>query len=163
MKHDGGDWQPAKNALRALALNARDKYLIDVALAKQDVRMTQARTSCGRASSLHARQGEVHDRRERGRRTCGRTSTRAATLLADACCGAEPFDQAFREFAKKLYPDKKLEVIPTDDLLYSEKLNGEAITTLRCRTEKADGSRRRRRSRTCRRCWRASRSTAGGR
>src|SRR5205807_2627514 len=37
VKHDGGDWQPAKNAMRNLALNARDKYLIDVALAKKDV------------------------------------------------------------------------------------------------------------------------------
>jgi hypothetical protein len=63
-----------------------------------------------------------------------------ATLLADACCGAEPFDEAFREFAKKLYPDRKLEVIPADDFLYSEKLNGEAITRLRCRTAKPDGS-----------------------
>jgi hypothetical protein len=63
-----------------------------------------------------------------------------ATLLADACCGAESFDKAFRDFAKKLYPDKKLEVIPADDLLYSEKLNGQAITRLRCRTAKADGS-----------------------
>jgi hypothetical protein len=63
----------------------------------------------------------------------------AGLLLADACCGAEPFDQAFREFAKKLYPDKSLEVIPADDFLYSEKLNGEAITRLRCRTEKAGG------------------------
>src|SRR5207248_9399517 len=63
-----------------------------------------------------------------------------ATLLANACCGAQPFDEAFREFVKKLYPDKKLEVIPADDFLYSEKLNGEAITKLRCRTAKADGS-----------------------
>ena len=60
--------------------------------------------------------------------------------MADACCGAESFDQAFREFARKLYPDQKLEVIPADDLLYSEKLNGEAITRLRCRTARADGS-----------------------
>ena len=63
-----------------------------------------------------------------------------ATLFSDACCGAEAFDTAFREFAKKLYPDKKLEVIPANDFLYSEKLNGEAITRFRCRTAKADGS-----------------------
>ena len=63
-----------------------------------------------------------------------------ATLLADACCGAAPFDEAFREFARKLYPDAKLEPIPTDDILFSEKLNGNgmAITTVRCRTETAD-------------------------
>jgi hypothetical protein len=60
-------------------------------------------------------------------------------LFADACCGSEKFDTAFREFTRKMFPDKKLEVIPEDDFLYSEKLNGEAITQLRCRLEKENG------------------------
>lgn len=140
VKHDGGDWQPAKNALRALALNARDKYLIDVALAKREVRMAVANElwTGGKFVYMHGK----------GKFTTEETEVQnmkahldaGATLLADACCGAEPFDQAFREFAKKLYPDHKLEPIPTDDFLYSEKLNGEAITRVRCRMEKADKS-----------------------
>jgi len=39
-----------------------------------------------------------------------------------------------------LFPDKKLEVIAENDFLYSDKLNGESITDLRCRVAKADGS-----------------------
>jgi len=34
-----------------------------------------------------------------------------AVLFADACCGSKEFDRSFREFAKKLYPDRKLEPI----------------------------------------------------
>ena len=137
VRHDGGDWQPAKNALRALAVNARDKYLIDVALAKQDVRMTNpGELWAHKFVYMHGKGKFTTDEAEvqnmRAHLDAG------ATLLADACCGAEPFDQAFREFARKLYPDGKLEVIPADDLLYSEKLNGTAITTLRCRTETTD-------------------------
>jgi hypothetical protein len=138
VRHDGGDWQPAKNALRALALNARDKYLIDVSLAKQVVRM-------GKPEELWPHKFVyMHGKGKFTTEEAEVQNMRAhldlgATLLADACCGAEPFDQAFREFAKKLYPDKSLEVIPADDFLYSEKLNGEAITRLRCRTEKAGG------------------------
>ncbi|HKB01184.1 MAG TPA: DUF4159 domain-containing protein [Gemmataceae bacterium] len=147
VRHDGGDWQPAKNALRALAVNARDKYLLDVSLAKQVVRMGgELKPGEGKRPEvwgykfvyMHGKQKFTTEEQEvqnmRVHLDMG------ATLLADACCGAEPFDQAFREFARKLYPDKKLEVIPADDFLYSEKLNGEAITRLRCRTAKPDGT-----------------------
>ena len=58
-------------------------------------------------------------------------------LLGDACCGSREFDTAFRDFVKELYPDKKLERIPLDDELFGEKINGRAITTVRCRTGEA--------------------------
>ena len=57
-------------------------------------------------------------------------------LLADACCGSEAFDTAFRKFATQLFPDAKLEAVPTDDPLYSEKLNRVKIDTVE-RREKA--------------------------
>lgn len=140
IKHDGGDYQPAKNALRALALNVRDKYLIDVALAKRDVRMAKKEELWsskflymhGKGKFTTNDVGEIDNLRA--------NLDLGATLLADACCGSDTFDQAFREFVKNLYPDKKLETIPASDVLYSEKLNGEAITQVRCRTAKADGS-----------------------
>jgi len=139
VKHDGGDWQPAKNALRALALNARDKHLIDVALAKKEVRMGfQKELWATKFLYMHGKGAFTTE--ENDVKNMQAHLDMGGTLLADACCGAKSFDTAFREFAKKLYPDKKLEVIPADDSLYSEKLNGEAITRLRCRTEKADGT-----------------------
>jgi len=59
-------------------------------------------------------------------------------LLADAACGKKEFDESFRELMKKMFPDQKLELIPPDDDLYSEKLNGVAVRTVK-RKEKADG------------------------
>jgi len=44
---------------------------------------------------------------------------RGGFLLADACCGRIEFDISFREFAEKLYPDRKLEKIPLTDPLFS--------------------------------------------
>src|SRR5581483_3156583 len=61
-------------------------------------------------------------------------------LLADACCGKKAFDTAFRAFANNLFPGKKLEPIPLTDDLFGKELNGEPITTVRCRTERPDGS-----------------------
>jgi Domain of unknown function (DUF4159) len=139
VRHDGGDWQPAKNALRSLALNARDKYLIDVSLAKVDVRMSRKEELWSSKFLYMHGKGKFTTEEDETKYMRAHLEV-GGTLLADACCGAEPFDRAFREFAKKLYPDKPLEVIPTDDLLYSEKLNGTAITTLRCRTAKVDGT-----------------------
>src|SRR5437660_7368539 len=41
-------------------------------------------------------------------------------LLADACCGDEAFDKAFRAFMQVLFPKQKLEQVPLSDLLFSE-------------------------------------------
>ena len=60
-------------------------------------------------------------------------------LFADACCGKPEFDAAFRAMVAKMFPDQKLEVIPATDDLYSAKLNGAALTSVR-RREKADAS-----------------------
>ena len=138
VRHDGGDWQPAKNALRALALNARDKYLLDVSLAKQDVPMTQKRLWQYKFVYMHGKAAFTTDETEienmKAHLEVG------GTLLADACCGSEKFDASFREFMKKAFPNQKLQVIPENDFLYGSELNGETIASVRCRTEKADGS-----------------------
>jgi len=58
-------------------------------------------------------------------------------LFADSCCGKPEFDAAFRAMVGKMFPDQKLEVIPATDDLYSAKLNGVAVTSVK-RREKAD-------------------------
>ena len=44
------------------------------------------------------------------------------TLFADAACGSPAFDAAFRRFVAELVPDNKLEPIPRDDELYTNKV-----------------------------------------
>lgn len=140
IKHDAGrDYQPAKNALRALALNVRDKYLVDVSLAKKDVSLAKEKELWPhKFVYMHGKGKFTSEENEvmnlRAHLDLG------GVLLADACCGSDSFDEAFREFARKLFPEQKLETIPADDFLYSEKLNGEPISRLRCRTAKRDGS-----------------------
>jgi hypothetical protein len=64
-------------------------------------------------------------------------------LFADACCGARAFDTSFRKEIGDLWKGKtkdkdkepKLEDIPLTDELFSKKLNGEAITKVKCRRE----------------------------
>ncbi len=138
VKHDGGDWQPAPRAIRSLASYMRDKYKLDVALNKQDLSLNSPKLFDYKFLYMHGRTRFTMDANElENLRSHFETG---GMLFADACCGKKEFDEAFRDMVKKLYPDKKLEIIPEDDLLYSEKLTGEAIRMVRCRTEKEDGS-----------------------
>lgn len=137
LKHDG-DSEPAPAAMRNLAVHLRDHFRLDVSLKKQVVRMSDADLMQHKIMYMHGRRAftteDDHIKHVRANINTG------GTLFADACCGAKEFDAGFRAFATKLYPDKKFERIPLDDALFSEKLNGRAITTVRCRTEKPDGS-----------------------
>ena len=55
---------------------------------------------------------------------------RGATLFADACCGSEPFDAAFREFARALFPEHPLQPIPLDDPLITGEYGGYDLSTV---------------------------------
>ena len=41
--------------------------------------------------------------------------------MADACCGAKPFDRSFRDFMQDLYPGRKLERIPVEHELFTSE------------------------------------------
>ena len=45
--------------------------------------------------------------------------TDGGTILGDACCGMDEFDKAFRDLAKRLFPNRPLEPIMPDHPLYS--------------------------------------------
>ena len=41
--------------------------------------------------------------------------------MADACCGAKPFDRSFRDFMQDLFPGRKLERIPIEHELFTSE------------------------------------------
>jgi hypothetical protein len=137
LKHDG-DWQPAPQAMHNLMAHLRDGPRLDVSV--------QAETMPpGNPSLLDFKFMYLHGRRAFHFDESALANIRAnlqtgGLLLADACCGKKEFDGAFRRFAQELFPDKKLERIPLSDDLFSQQLNGEAITSVRCRRENADGT-----------------------
>jgi hypothetical protein len=134
LRHDG-DWQPAPQAMRNLATYLRGHFQLDVSLTKEEVRPSDSNLLQYKFMYMHGRREfTVDDDEVKNIRNNLRSG---ATLFADACCGAGEFDKGFRALAGKLYPDKKLERIPLDDYLYSEKLNGKAITSVKCRKGEA--------------------------
>jgi hypothetical protein len=139
LKHSG-EFQPAPQAMHNLMGEVRKTFGIDVSLKREVISMSHPDLAQYKFMYMHGRNDfhkDLDDSDVEGIQTNLRTG---GLLLADACCGRKEFDKAFREFVKKLYPDKKLEPIPTDDILFSEKLNGKPIKTVRVRREKPDGT-----------------------
>ncbi len=139
LRHEG-DWKPAPKAMRNLMAEAR-KLGLDVVLATDPVSPSDEKVKDYYFFYMHGRARFRYDAADlknlRFRLKYG------GTLFADACCGSAAFDQSFRKFVEALWKEEglKLEPIPADDELYSKELNGQAITSVRCRRAAPDGRR----------------------
>lgn len=134
-----GDAEPAPAALRNLMGYLQDKTGLEVQLEKKSFFAGDENVLSYKFMYMHGRKDFKFDDAELDNLRSNMQT--GGVLLADSACGKPTFDKAFREMAAKLYPDKKLEVIPADDPLFSAKLNGgQAITNVRCRREKKDGT-----------------------
>jgi hypothetical protein len=128
-----GDWQPAPRAMPNLMRELRDKAKLDVALQAEEVYPDRPEVVDFKFLYMHGR-GEF--RFDRAKLADLRFNLETGgLLLADACCGSEAFNKAFRNLIADLWPDGKykLERIPLGDDLFSQELNGAAITRVRCR------------------------------
>src|SRR5262249_438647 len=134
LRHEG-DWQPAPNAMRNLMDHMRKTAGLDVVTDTTPIYANDPNLPDYRFLYMHGR-GNFTFSAESIKNL--RTDLETGGLpFADACCGKKAFDSAFRDLVARLFPDKKLELIPTGDDLYSKDLNGEAIKAVRCRTESA--------------------------
>jgi hypothetical protein len=136
LKHEG-DWHPAPRAMPNLTANLQERARIDVSLKTEDMRPSHPDLLNFKFMYMHGRSAFRFD--EADLKNLRANLKTGGILFADACCGSKTFDESFRKFAEQLYPDQKLEDIPPTDELFSERINGAAITTVRCRRERPDG------------------------
>lgn len=128
---------PAPAAMRNLMAHLQTAAKIDVSLDPAFLFPSNDELFKYRFVYMHGRKGFSFTDKELENL---RANLQAGGLLfADACCGNPQFDDSFRKLVPKLFPDAKLEVIPADDDLYSAKLNGAKIASVK-RREKADAS-----------------------
>jgi len=111
LKHDG-DWDPDPTATRGMlhlyakATGARvDLTRVDLSPTDPDLYKYPLLYMTGH------RKFTYEDEEVRALR---KYLDRGGFLLADACCGRKPFDRAFRELMKQVFPDKELERLPPD-------------------------------------------------
>ena len=128
--------EPAPAAMRNLMAYLREIARLDVVLDKVSMEPSNDNLFQFKFMYMHGRKEFTFD--EAAMENLKANLQSGGLLLADACCGKPEFDKAFRAAIEKMFPDSKLELIPTNDVLYSARLNGEAITTVK-RREKATG------------------------
>ena len=132
-----GETPPAPAAMRNLMGYVRDVARLDVVLGMQEVNPSADELSNYKFLYMHGK--KAFDWHPTEIDNVKLNLQMRGLLLADACCGSEKFDTAFRAMIEKMFAAEKLKLvpIPTDDPLYSEKLNGGvAIKTVK-RREKA--------------------------
>jgi hypothetical protein len=134
LKH-GGDWQPAPRAMRNLMDHLRKEAGLDVALKTEELQVASKSVIDFKFLYMHGRSEFSFTSKQVEHLRFNLEN--GGLLFADACCGKPGFDRSFRQFAKVLFPDHKLEEVPLDDPLYSKELNGTRLdeTSIMCRRE----------------------------
>jgi len=132
-----GEAAPAPAAMRNLMAHLKAAARIDAVLDKETISPGQDELFKFKFVYMHGRKRFAFDDAEV--QNVKANLQGGGLLFADACCGKPEFDAAFRELIAKMYPDRKLEPIPVDDELYSAKLNGKEITSVKRREKATSG------------------------
>lgn len=136
IRHEGS-WNAAPRALRRLLLALNDTASMSASTKATDLVMSDVNIFQYPIVYMHGR--NKFSATEADRQQLRKYLERGGVLFADSCCGARPFDKSFREFVDSLYRDKKLERIPVEHELFSEK-HGRDIRKLKRRmSEGAEG------------------------
>jgi hypothetical protein len=130
IKHDGA-WNAAPRALRNLLVSLNETVGLSASTKIRDLPLSDKNIFRYPVLYMHGRNRFTISADER--QQLKMYLDRGGVLVADACCGAKPFDKSFREFLNQLYPDRKLERIPVTHELFSDKI-GRDIRSLKRRT-----------------------------
>jgi hypothetical protein len=121
LKH-GGDYNVAPLAVSNLMASLRDNLKMNVAAEQRELTPLDENLIRFPFLYMHGRSQFSFDEQQTAK--LREHLERGGTLFADACCGREPFDTAFRAFARQLFPDSKLEEIPVTDELFGNTPGG---------------------------------------
>ena len=131
-----GDWNIAPQAMPNLMDALRkEPFRFDVVLTQKDLLPTDENLVYYPLVYIHGR-GALSFTKEQLEALREHLQPSGGTLFADAACGSPAFDTAFRKLVGDLFPDQKLEPIPRDDELYTDRIG---FDLSRCRYTKAAG------------------------
>ena len=119
IRHSGG-WDTAPQALRNL-LKALNETVGGIAASRpRNLVLTDANLFQYPLIYMHGR--SQFELGEQEREQLKLYLARGGVLFADSCCAARPFDKSFRELIAQLYPDQRLDRIPVDHELFSDRI-----------------------------------------
>jgi len=112
-----GDWRPFPGALAGLAEFLRDQARVDVVTRSRTLRPSDPTLYLSPVLYLA---GHYPFALAEGERAALRDHLRrGGFLLADACCGTEPFEASLRRLLEQMFPDAQLERLPADHPIFT--------------------------------------------
>lgn len=118
IRHTGG-WDTAPTAARNILTAVNRTVGLTASTEPATVLLSDEHLFDYSMLVMHGRNGFTTTAAERER--LRKYLFRGRLLMADACCGAKPFDRSFRDFMQDLYPERKLERIPIDHELFTSE------------------------------------------
>lgn len=112
-----GDWRPFPLALTKLATALQTQLNMDVVPQYRQVRLTDDRLYRSPILWIAGHYGVELKAAERA--ALRQHLERGGVLVADACCGMEPFNTSFRELVQELFPEQTLQRLPRDHPIYN--------------------------------------------
>jgi hypothetical protein len=119
VRHNG-DWNPAPMAVRSLMTSLRDTLKVDVIAQERPIDLVDPNLLNYPLAYMHGRSRFQLDRKDQEK--LREYLTNGGVLFADACCGNERFDQAFRQLIQETFPETPLEPIPPEHELFSDTI-----------------------------------------
>jgi hypothetical protein len=121
LKH-GGDYNVAPMAVNNLMASLRENLKMNVAAEQRE--LTPLDENLVRFPFLYMHGRSQFNFNDEQISRLREHLQRGGTLFADACCGREPFDTAFRAFAKRILPDNDLKQLPVTHELFGSSPGG---------------------------------------
>jgi hypothetical protein len=132
LNYGGRDWQPAPNAMRVLVSHLNKKHGIDVVLQTKPIVPLDPNLRFFKFLYMHGRREfTMSDEQQLALRQHLETG---GMLLADAACGNESFDKAFRTMIEKTF-GRPLEPLKPEDPFFSSRI-GKELRSVQGRTRR---------------------------
>lgn len=125
-----GDWRPNPKAIPNLAEYLHSQLAVDVVPAYEPLEATDPRLA--QHPILYMTGHYTFELAPEHVDALRKHLERGGFLLANACCGREAFDTAFRKLAEQLFPDQRLERLPPDHPIIAGR-PGVPLTTIEYR------------------------------
>ncbi len=109
IRHNG-EWNPAPHAVSNLMESLQQVAKVDVIRQQREIDILDPNVSNYPRATCMA--GSAFSAQPTGDSGSLSYLQAGGVLFADACCGSERFDEAFRGLLRQLFPDKPLEPIP---------------------------------------------------
>ncbi|MGL5094873.1 MAG: DUF4159 domain-containing protein, partial [Planctomycetia bacterium] len=119
IRHNG-DWNLAPRAVRNLMSSLKEMVKVDVVRQQRDVDLLDPNLFNYPLAYMHGRTKFGFTGQEKA--VLAEYLKNGGVVFADACCGNERFDAAFRELMAELFPQVKLQAIPPNHELFSPSI-----------------------------------------